>query len=198
MIRTERLVLHRPGEDAAVAMYAYRRLPAVTRFQCWEPQSVAEVRAFLKDLPAGAPAAPGRWFQLGIYEREGGALVGDLGLRTHESAPDQFEVGITIAPERRGRGYGTEALTAGLDFAFGELGAHRVYGSCDPANAPSLALQKRVGMRFEAHLVESYPFKGGWADDVIHAMLAREWRKSRPDSAPGGPDIADSRPPSSC
>lgn len=177
-VPTPRLVLRRPTPEDAAAMYAYRSLPEVTRFQCWEPASVEEVSGFLAGLPAAAPAPAGQWFQLGIYERDSGAMVGDLGLRTRASIEDQYEVGITVTPGRQGRGYGTEALTAGLGFAFEQLRAHRVYGSCDPANSPSLALQKRVGMRLEAHLVESYPFKGGWADDVIHAMLEREWRET--------------------
>ena len=56
-----------------------------------------------------------------------------------------------------------------------KLGKHRVYGSVDPGNAPSLALLERVGMRREAHFVENLLFKGAWADDVIYAMLRREY-----------------------
>lgn len=41
----------------------------------------------------------------------------------------------------------------------------------------SLAMLERVGMRREAHFVESLWFKGAWADDVVCAMLAREWRE---------------------
>ncbi|MCP4573755.1 MAG: GNAT family N-acetyltransferase [bacterium] len=174
-ITTVRLELRRPRPGDAAAMYSYRSLPEVVCFQCWEPVSAAEVQEFLEGLPDVAPAPAGQWFQLGIYERESGTMVGDLGLRTRASVEDQYEVGITVSPVCQGRGYGAEALTAGLGFAFEQLAAHRVYGSCDPRNTASLALQKKVGMRFEAHLVEAYPFKGGWADDVIHAMLAREW-----------------------
>jgi len=34
-----------------------------------------------------------------------------------------------------------------------------------------------LGMRQEAHHVESYLFRGEWVDDVVFALLAREWRK---------------------
>ena len=34
---------------------------------------------------------------------------------------------------------------------------------------------KRLGMRQEAHFKESLWFKGEWADDVVFAILAREW-----------------------
>jgi RimJ/RimL family protein N-acetyltransferase len=175
-LTTARLRLRRLTADDAADVHAYRSLPEVTRFQCWAPASVDEVREFIAALSETVPAPPGRWFQFGIGERESGALVGDLGLRTRVRDARQLELGITIAPAHQGRGYATEAVRAALDHAFGRLGMHRVHGSVDPDNRPSRALLERVGMRQEAHLVEALPFKGGWADDVIYAMLAREWR----------------------
>ena len=86
-----------------------------------------------------------------------------------------MEIGITLARGFQGRGFATEALRAVLGYLFSTLGKHRVFGSVDPRNAPSLALLERVGMRREAHFVESLWFKGGWADDVIYAMLRREY-----------------------
>ena len=34
----------------------------------------------------------------------------------------------------------------------------------------------RLGMRQEARHVESYLFKGEWADQLVFAILAHEWR----------------------
>ena len=50
---------------------------------------------------------------------------------------------------------------------------------------------ERVGLRREAHFRESLWFKGEWVDDVIYAMLRREWqerrsgRRGRPDPGTG-------------
>jgi RimJ/RimL family protein N-acetyltransferase len=84
--------------------------------------------------------------------------------------------GITLAPAFQRRGYASEALRALLHLAFDTLGKHRVYASIDPRNAASLALFERAGFRREAHHVESLWLMGEWVDDVILAMLAREWR----------------------
>lgn len=62
-----------------------------------------------------------------------------------------------------------------VDYIFGTLGKHRVYGSVDPRNTASMALLERVGLRKEAHHRQSLWFKGEWADDVIYATLADEW-----------------------
>jgi len=48
-------------------------------------------------------------------------------------------------------------------------------GSVDPRNTASMALCRSLGLRQEAHHVESYRFRGEWVDDVIFALLAREW-----------------------
>jgi RimJ/RimL family protein N-acetyltransferase len=62
-----------------------------------------------------------------------------------------------------------------FDYLLVRSGRHRVFCSVDPHNLPSIALLERIGMRKEGHFVESLRFKGAWVDDLIFAMLAREW-----------------------
>jgi RimJ/RimL family protein N-acetyltransferase len=88
----------------------------------------------------------------------------------------QAEVGISLAPLHQCKGFAAEALLSVFEFLFTELGKHRVFASIDPGNTASLALFSRVGMRKEAHFVESLWSKGEWVDDVIFALLDREWR----------------------
>jgi len=49
-------------------------------------------------------------------------------------------------------------------------------GRCDGRNLSSPRLMERLGMRREAHLVENEYVKGGWTDELIYAMLDREWQ----------------------
>ena len=174
---TERLVLRALRADDAQAMFAYRSDPEIMRYQSWEPQSIDDVRAFIASVVSLAePYAPGTWRQLAITIRATGELIGDCGVHVPENAPEQAEFGITLASAFHGHGYAAETIRALLRLAFDTLGMHRVFGSIDPRNAASLALMRRTGFRQEAHFVESLRFKGGWADDVVFAMLAREWR----------------------
>jgi RimJ/RimL family protein N-acetyltransferase len=62
-----------------------------------------------------------------------------------------------------------------LRFLFEQLGKHRVTASCDPRNSPSVKVLEAVGMRREGHLVESTWSKGEWTDDLLFAILRREW-----------------------
>jgi RimJ/RimL family protein N-acetyltransferase len=102
-------------------------------------------------------------------------MAGDVGIHVQAHDSRQVEIGITLARAFQGRGLATEALNAVLEYIFKNLGKHRVYGSVDPRNEASLALLERIGMRREAHFVESIWFKGAWVDDVICAILRREF-----------------------
>jgi len=175
-ITTDRLTLRVLDPADAEAVFAYRAEAEVSRYQSWVPASVAEIRTFIAGLAGIGPDTPGRWFQLGIVLRASGELIGDCGIHVSAREPREAEVGITVAPAFQRRGLASEALRALLGFLFDGLGKHRVYGSVDPRNAASLAMLERVGMRREAHFVESLWFKGEWADDVVCAMLEREWR----------------------
>ena len=66
-----------------------------------------------------------------------------------------------------------------LGLAFDGLGLHRVVARCDGRNTASVAVMERLGMRKEAHFVENEFVKGEWADEIVHAMLAEEWRAKR-------------------
>ncbi len=178
-IITSRLILRCLEISDAEAMFAYRSEPDVSRYQNWEPASVGEIVSFIEELPETGPDTPGKWFQVGIVFRESDDLIGDCGIHVSAADPRQVEVGLTLAPSFHRRGLASEALKAILDFLFGRLAKHRVYASVDPRNEASLALLERIGMRKEAHLIESLWFKGAWVDDVIFAMLKKEWEHNR-------------------
>ena len=103
-----------------------------------------------------------------------------------ETKPEQAEFGITLASAFHGHGYATEAIRAMLRLAFDTLGKHRVFGSVDPRNARSIALMRpRPASAGRRHFVESLRFKDEWVDDVVFAMLAREWQRVRSPPAVG-------------
>lgn len=175
VIETSRLRLDALTAADAPLLFAYRGDEAVARYQGWRPASQADAADFIARQAGQVLGAAGSWCQLAIRERETGELVGDLGVHFPASLDDPIEFGVSLRPEKQGRGYAHEALAAGLDRAFGPWGYRRAVGSVDPRNVSSIALLKSLGFRQEAHHVESYRFRGEWVDDVIFALLAREW-----------------------
>lgn len=173
-IETQRLVLRRLEQADAAPLHAYRSHPDVSRYQSWEPQSLKEVARFIEQQQAVVPNTPGTWMQLGLTLKSEQLLIGDCGIHFVDRA--QVEFGVSLDPKHQGRGYAAEALKGVLGYLFIDLNKHRVFGSADPDNRASLALMERVGMRKEAHFKQSYWFKDRWADDVIYAMLASEFK----------------------
>lgn len=170
---TARLRIDALRPDDAGALFALRSDPAIARYQGWQPADLAAARAFIdRQSPA---AIPGGWFQRAIRLREDGTLIGDLGVNLPEDPLDSVEFGISLAPTRQGHGLAGEAVRALFDHLFGQLGRHRIHASVDPRNLACLALLRSVGMRQEAHHRESLWLRGEWVDDVIFALLSREW-----------------------
>jgi RimJ/RimL family protein N-acetyltransferase len=113
-----------------------------------------------------------------IVEHASKLLIGDIGIHFLETDSEnkQVEIGYTLDKEFRGNGYATEALTMIIDYLINSLSKHRIIASIDPLNVDSIKLVERLGFRKEAHFVESLFFHGKWVDDLVYALLAREWK----------------------
>jgi RimJ/RimL family protein N-acetyltransferase len=83
--------------------------------------------------------------------------------------------GITIDPELWSRGYGTDAVSALVDFAFGQLRLERVWLDTDIENARAQAAYAKAGFVREGVLRHSFYQDGRWSDDVRMAMIRDEW-----------------------
>ncbi len=177
---TARLIIRRLVPADAAAFFQIRCQPAITQFQDWEPESVEEVSAFIARQIVLDMDAPDTWFQLGITLKDSGQLIGDCGLHFLGENSHQTEIGISLSADQQGKGYATETLTAVFDFLFNILGKQRVFASTDPDNACTIKLLSGLGMRQEAHFLESYWFKSRWADDLIFGILRREWLATHP------------------
>ncbi len=171
---TERLVLRRLRASDLEPFLAYRNDPEVARYQAWEACDEREARGMIRALEREEPATPGEWFQFAVELRETGELVGDLGFKV-ETAGMQAEVGYTFARDHWGKGYAREAVSGLLDYAFRDLGLHRVYAFTDQENRSSVVLLERLGLRREGAFVQNAWFKGGWASEYLYATLREEW-----------------------
>ena len=153
---------------------AYRADPDVARYQSWSAYTPDQGRALIEAMHGVEPGVPGEWFQIALEGRAHHALVGDLALHVDGDDPRQAEIGFTLAPGQQGQGYATEALRGYLDWLFVTFGLHRVCAVTDALNTPAAALLDRVGMRREAHHLESVWFKGAWGSELVYAVLAAE------------------------
>jgi len=176
-IETDRLLIrpNLPGDLDAV--HAFQSRDDVTRYVPWysrsreEVEQVLEARKLMTDLRQDDDA-----LVLAVVERASSALIGEIYLFLKSVEHRQGEIGYLIHPDYHGRGYATEAARAALRLGFEHYGLHRIVARCDARNAPSYRVMEKLGMRREAHLRENELFKGEWSDELVYAMLDREWR----------------------
>ncbi|MGW1374051.1 GNAT family N-acetyltransferase [Streptomyces sp. NPDC002446] len=176
-IRTARLDLRPVTHDDFPAVHAYQQRPEVCRYLYWGPLDEAGSRASVATKAARTTLREsGDVLQLAVVVRETGTLVGDVTFVWKSREHRQGGIGYVFNPDHSGRGYATEASRALLKLGFEELGLHRIQAELDGRNTASARLLERLGMRREGHLRENEFLDGTWTDEVVYAMLAREWQ----------------------
>ncbi|MGD8399251.1 MAG: GNAT family N-acetyltransferase, partial [Anaerolineae bacterium] len=127
------------------AVLAYQSDPRYLRYYPWVERTEVDVRAFVDRQVALQSATPRIKFQLAITLVDGGALVGNCGVRLTEPDAVEGDLGYELAPCHWGRGYATEAAGAMVAFGFGMLGLHRVWGECVADNVASRRVMEKLG-----------------------------------------------------
>ncbi|MFE0650542.1 GNAT family N-acetyltransferase [Streptomyces sp. NPDC059534] len=142
------------------------------------PDFVADLdsaRAYLTSYAEKAANDTGRLY--GIWS--GGTLVGGVLFRIFDVANGTAEAGCWLEPSAAGKGLITRACRVIVDWAIEERGIHRVEWFASAANAPSIAVARRLGMTKEGVLRENYLYRGTRADTEVWAVLAPEWRAAK-------------------
>lgn len=105
------------------------------------------------------------------------ALVGHAMLHAinHADRRARFAIGL-FATELTGRGLGTAATRLVLRHAFDTLGLHRVDLRVLAFNEPAIACYRRCGFVEEGRERETCRVDGQWQDDLVMAVLDREFR----------------------
>ena len=77
----------------------------------------------------------------------------------------------------RGRGLGTWAVETTRDFAFSELGLHRLELDVFSINPRARHVYEKAGFKVEGVLRDAIWLGDGYCDDILMAILEDEWRE---------------------
>ena len=129
----------------------------------------------------GFMSMAGAWSLTGVsmfslIERDTGRWLGRIGPWTPHGWPGT-EVGWGLHPDAQGKGYGVEAATATLDYAFDVLGWTDVIHCIDPDNTPSQRLAERLGSYNQGPTRMPAPFQDLPVDKWGQSRA--EWRARR-------------------
>jgi RimJ/RimL family protein N-acetyltransferase len=115
-------------------------------------------------------------------ETKDGVYIGGIGLHKINWENRNAEVGIVIGKkEYWGKGYGTDAMLALLDFAFNHMNLHRVYLQVYDFNVRGIRSYEKCGFKKEGALRDDRFSRGKYHDTIIMGILKEEYEKIRQD-----------------
>ena len=102
-------------------------------------------------------------YVLAVVLKETGELIGDTGVNEVEGKPGEVEIGFTIFPDFRGKGYATEVVSGMTGFTVSEFHMHTLYGRVLHGNDASVRVLEKNGYGFitEEQGAEDDPYGNG-------------------------------------
>jgi len=91
----------------------------------------------------------------------------------------QVEVGYSLIPNERGKGFGTEALQIMVDYLFLSKEIMRIQAQTDQRNAASQKILEKAGFKKEGTLRQNFFIRGKWTDDYIYSIIREEWKEPK-------------------
>jgi len=102
-------------------------------------------------------------------------LVGNIHLWGARPKDRCATLGIALAREHIGRGYGTDATRVIVDYAFREMGLHRIQLAVAPFNRAGIRAYEKAGFVEEGRHRDAVWHDGRWYDEVLMSLLDHEW-----------------------
>ena len=177
-LETDNLIIRNHTQSDWEYLYEYLSLPEIYEFEPGEPISAGQARAMIADRSRGDDF-------LAVALKDDGRMIGHLYF--HQSEPEEFmtwELGYIFNPAYQNKGYCTEASSAILQYAFGDLDTHRVEAFCNPLNIPSWRVMEKIGMEREGFFRQKAFFRKDregnplWHDCYAYGILNNREDKS--------------------
>ena len=148
--------------------------PEVTKYMLFSPhrdisESVQSVEKALRRYQEG------KCYRFGIALRDTDELIGVIEPLRFDEEAGSCSFAYMLAREFWGRGYGTEALSAVLEFLFTEMDMHLVEVDHMAENTASGAVMRKVGMVCTGTVAGKYEKDGVLRDAVCYAITKEKW-----------------------
>jgi RimJ/RimL family protein N-acetyltransferase len=117
-----------------------------------------------------------------IIEKKDGSKIGFIAhfhVLHLGTGTKQLEIGYSLVPGERGKGYGTEALEIMVDYLFLSKDIMRIQAQTDQRNAASQKVLEKAGFKKEGILRKNFFMRGEWTDDYIYSIIREEWKEPK-------------------
>ena len=114
-----------------------------------------------------------KWF---LIEKKDGS---EIGLIVLEPEDGMQEIGYSIFPSERGKGYCTEAVIVIVDYLFLSKEIVRIQAHTDTRNSASQRVLEKAGFKREGIIRKHIFMRGEWRDEFLYSILREEWKEPR-------------------
>ncbi|MFE0173054.1 GNAT family N-acetyltransferase [Streptomyces sp. NPDC059002] len=153
----------------APAVYEAFQDPVIQRWHARVAVSESEALGWIEEWRASwAEERDAYW---AVADAATDELVGRIALKLMVLADGQAEIAYWTMPSARGKGVASRAVTALVDWAFDEVGLHRIELTHSMANEASCKVALRTGFAVEGTKRGAGLHEDGWHDMHLHARL---------------------------
>jgi ribosomal-protein-alanine N-acetyltransferase len=155
-----------------------------------------DTRASIRSLQSNARAGYGLPF---LIEYDG-ELAGQLNVSSISyGSVSSASIGYWVSERFAGKSITPTAVALASDYAFFQLGLHRIEICIRPENAPSLRVVEKLGYRYEGLRRRFIHINGDWRDHFCFALVAEElpvgvlrrWRDGKVPAGEGTVPLVD-------
>jgi RimJ/RimL family protein N-acetyltransferase len=115
-----------------------------------------------------------------FIEKKDGSKIGFIAhFYVLHVAGKQLEIGYSLVPSERGKGYCTEATQLMVDYLFLSKDTMRIQAQTDTRNAASQKVLEKVGFKKEGTLRKNFFMRGEWRDAYLYSILREEWKEPK-------------------
>ncbi len=164
------------ASDAA-SLAVHLTAPEVARFIAAPPATVEGFERFIRRKSLQGTDAKTVWFAITLNGTD--SAIGIIQIRELEPRFQVAEWGFALASAFWGTGVFMEAASLVLEFAFEQLGVHRLEARAAVRNGRGGRALQKVGAVQEGVLRKAFLKDGRYLDQVMYSIVAEDWRASR-------------------
>jgi RimJ/RimL family protein N-acetyltransferase len=90
-----------------------------------------------------------------------------------------LEIGYSLVPNERGKGYCTEAVEIMLDYLFLSRDTMRIQACTDTRNHASQKVLEKAGFKKEGTMRKYLFIRGQLRDSIVYSILREEWKEPK-------------------
>jgi RimJ/RimL family protein N-acetyltransferase len=115
-----------------------------------------------------------------IIEKKDGSKIGSISHFTLGHPVGRLlEIGYSLIPGERGKGYCTEAVRIMVDYLFLSRGIERVQACTDTRNLASQRVLEKAGFKKEGIMRRYLFIRGEWRDACLYSIIREDWNEPK-------------------